>query len=103
MTLGIPLYPEYTPSPVSDVPVSVQNPAIDGHSIRLSTELNNSQAHVAVNDNITKFQNLDFDPIMSIRLKIIDIDPKVPRTCLTAPACSGFRQAGPLDLGQSTC
>ena len=68
---------DYTPAPVSDLPVSVQNPAIDGHPIRLSTELNDSQVHVAVNDNITKFQNLDFDPIMSIRLKTSDIEEKL--------------------------
>ena len=66
----------YTPAPVSDLPVSVQNPAIDGHSVRLSTELSDSEAHVADYDTITKFQNLGFDTIMSIRLKISDIEEK---------------------------
>ena len=66
----------YTPSPVSDIPVSVQNPAIDGHSVRLSTELSDSETHVGDYDTITNFHNLRYDPFMSIRVKISDIEEK---------------------------
>ena len=90
----------YTTVPVSERPDSIKNPVCDGHSVRFATDLNDSESHIAGYDTITKFQNLGYDTIISIRLKSAEIrlksaksppgvrysDPKVPRTCLTAPA-----------------
>ena len=66
----------YTTVPVSERPDSVKNPVSDGHSVRFATDLNESESHVAGYDTITKFQNLGYDTIISIRLKISDIEEK---------------------------
>ena len=62
--------------PVSERPDSVKNPVSDGHSVRFATDLNDSESHVAGYDTITKFQNLRYDTIISIRLKISEIAPR---------------------------
>ena len=83
----------YTTVPVSERPVSVKNLVYDGHFVRFATDLNDSEFDVAGYEANTKFQNLGYDTIISIRLKLAKSppgvrysDPKVPRTCLTAPA-----------------
>ena len=62
--------------PVSERPVSVKNLVSDGHPVRFATDLNESEFHVAGYEPNTKFQNLGYDTIISIRLKLAKLKKK---------------------------
>ena len=62
--------------PVREQPDSVKNPVSDGHSVRFATDLNESEFHVAGYEPNTKFQNLRYETIISIRLKSAKLKKK---------------------------
>ena len=79
--------------PVYERPVYVKNPVSEGHPARFTRDRNESKYHLAGYEPNSEVRNLGSERIVSLRVKAAKSppgvrysDPKVPRTCLTAPA-----------------
>ena len=66
----------YTVGPVCERPVCVKNPVSEGHFIRFTKDLSETEYHLLGYEPNTKFQNLRYETIISIRLKSAKLKKK---------------------------
>ena len=62
--------------PVCERPVSVKNLVYEGHPVRFAKDLNEIDYHVPGYEPNTKFQNLRYETIISLRLKSAKLKKK---------------------------
>ena len=66
----------YTVVPVCERPVSVKKLVSEGHFVRFTKDLSEIEYHLLGYEPNTKFQNLRYEKIISIRLKSAKLNKK---------------------------